>query len=168
MKPETEERIMASDLTMAQLIDRADITDLINRYATGIDRRDWPLYRSIFLPEVHADFSSWSGEPRSKLDADAWTAGVAKVLSGFDATQHVLTNFVITLHGDEATAVVYMSAHHHLVEDGVRKMHSIGGYYTHHLVRTSEGWRIADFTLTVTWEMGDRILFDRAAERMAA
>jgi len=33
---------------LQQLLDRATITDVVNRYATGLDRRDWPLLRSIF------------------------------------------------------------------------------------------------------------------------
>ena len=41
---------MSDDLKY--LCDRADLTDLINKYATGIDTRDWKLYRSIFADEV--------------------------------------------------------------------------------------------------------------------
>jgi hypothetical protein len=147
------------------LVDRAKITDHVLRYATGIDRHDWTLYRSIFTDQLTVDFSSWSGEPAASMNADAWVAGVRATLEPFDATQHVLTNFVIEVDGIEASCTCYMAAHHHLVTGDLREMHSIGGYYVHHLRRTAAGWLIHQLQLNVTWEIGDRALFEQAALR---
>ena len=154
-------------MTHDDLIERANITDHVLKYATGIDRRQWDLYRSIFADEVIMDFSSWSGSPASTMSADDWTAGVRATLEPFDATQHVLTNFVVDIAGDSAACTCYMSAHHHLVIHGERHLHSIGGYYVHKLERGNDGWLIHGSTLNVTWEMGDRGLFDLAARRGA-
>ena len=104
-------------MTRDDLLDRASITDHVLRYATGIDRRDWPLYRSIFA--------------------------------------------------DQITITCYMAAHHHLVTGDLREMHSIGGYYVHHLRRDADGWLIHATQLNVTWEMGDRSLFEQVALRRA-
>jgi len=155
-------------MTHDDLIDRTNITDHVLKYATGIDRHQWDLYRSIFADEIMLDFSSWSGDPASAMLADDWVAGVRATLEPFDATQHVLTNFAVDLDGDSATCICYMTAHHHLVIDGDRQMHSIGGYYVHALERAGEGWLIDSTTLTVTWEMGNRGLFELAAKRGAA
>jgi len=157
-----------SKLTVEALLDRAAITDTVYRYATGIDTRDWALYRSIFADEVDFDFHTWSGAPPSRIKADDWVAGVRGGLSGFDATQHTLTNPVVTLNGDEATCVMYMSALHYLVTGEKREMQSLGGYYTDKLRRTGDGWKIHACTLTVTWTMGDRGLFTIARERWDA
>ncbi|MEW4467897.1 nuclear transport factor 2 family protein [Parasphingorhabdus sp. JC815] len=154
-------------MTHDDLVDRANITDHILKYATGIDQHQWDLYRSIYADEATLDFSSWSGTPASTMPADDWVAGVRATLEPFDATQHVLTNFVLDVNGDSATCTCYMSAHHHLVVDGDRQMHSIGGYYVHELGRVKNGWLIHKTTLNVTWEMGDRGLFDLAAKRGA-
>ncbi|MEP3226180.1 MAG: nuclear transport factor 2 family protein [Parasphingorhabdus sp.] len=154
--------------TPESLVDRAKITDHILKYATGIDQRDWDLYRSIFAETITLDFSSWSGEPESEMTADNWVAGVRATLEPFDATQHVLTNFVIDLQGDRAQCTCYMAAHHYLVIDGNRQMHSIGGFYIHELQRAKAGWLIHQTMLNVTWEMGDRVLFELAAKRAAA
>lgn len=159
---------MTQALTIEGLLARAAISDVVNRYATGIDRRDWALFRSIFADEVALDFSSWNGSPPSRSPADAWVAGVTASLSGFDATQHVSSNHVITLEGDAATCVSYMMALHYLREDGQSQMQSIGGYYTNRLVRGPDGWKIHACTLTVTWEMGDRGLFQIAQARWKA
>lgn len=152
-------------MTHDDLLDRARITDHVLGYATGIDRHDWGLYRSIFTDQLTVDFSSWSGEPAATMSADDWVAGVRATLEPFDATQHVLTNFVIDIDGSEASCTCYMAAHHHLVTGELREMHSIGGYYVHQLRRNGDGWLIHHTQLNVTWEMGDRALFQQAAVR---
>jgi 3-phenylpropionate/cinnamic acid dioxygenase small subunit len=152
------------NLTVEDLIARAEIIDVAHAYATGIDRRDWRLYRSIFAEEVDLDFSTWGAEP-GRMSADAWTASVRQGLSGFTATQHVLSNHVITLQDDEATCVTYMQALHYLVSEGGSDMQTLGGFYTNRLRRTPAGWKIHGCTLTVTWMVGDRGLFTLARER---
>lgn len=154
--------------TLKLLQDRADITDLINRYATGIDRRDWALYRSIFADELEMDFSSYSGQPGSKMTGDEWVAGVQLLLPGFDATQHLFSNFVIEVDGDEATATVYMQAEHFIANSLGDNSHTLGGYYVHKLRRGAEGWKIHATTLNVTWSRGNRHVYQLATERVAA
>ena len=74
------------------LIDRAEISDVQLRYATGLDSRDWPLFRSIFADEIETDFSSvFGGEPR-KVSADRWTEAARRSVGGLAATQHMITN----------------------------------------------------------------------------
>jgi len=44
---------MAIDENQLQfLLDRAAISDVLIRYATGVDTRDWPLLRSCFTDEI--------------------------------------------------------------------------------------------------------------------
>jgi hypothetical protein len=157
---------MTQGLTVDTLIDRAEISDVVLRYATAVDTRDWALYESIFTEELTVDFSSWSGDPEITMPVSEWVGAVRKTLSGFDATQHLSSNHVITLSGETATCVSYMVARHHLIEDGERLMHSIGGYYTNRLIKRAGGWKITHCTLKVTWEMGDRRLFEIAASRI--
>ena len=114
-------------LTLETLIARAEISDVVNRYATGIDRRDWTLYRSIFADEVDFDFTTWSGGEPRRVKGDDWVAGVRDGLSGFDATQHLSMNHVHTIEGEDATCVSYMIALHYLVVDGDRQMQGLGG-----------------------------------------
>lgn len=154
-------------LSVADLVDRAEIVDVLMNYATGIDRRDWDRYRLVFAEEVELDFFSWSGRRPSTLAVDDWVAGVRGALSGFDGTQHVLTNPVVELDGDRATVTLYMNAHHYLNIEGEHNVHSIGGFYTHRMIRTAAGWRSEACKLTVTWEKGDRGLFEIAAGRWA-
>jgi hypothetical protein len=36
--------------------DQRDIADVVLRYATGIDRRDWPLFRTVFTDDCELDY----------------------------------------------------------------------------------------------------------------
>lgn len=157
-----------SSLTVETLLARAEISDVVHRYATGIDRRDWALFRSCFADEIEIDFETWNSLPARRLGGDDWVAGVRSGLSGFDATQHVSSNHVHTIAGPEATCVSYMMALHHIVEGDERKMQAIGGFYTNQLRRGADGWRIHACKLTVTWERGDRALFQVAQGRWQA
>jgi SnoaL-like domain len=152
---------------LQRMLDEHEITRAILRYASGIDMRDWALYRSAFTDELEVDFTSWGGGSPQTLTADQWVAGVRSTLAGFDGTQHTLTNFVIDLRGDEATAVVYMSAQHYLPNDKGDSTLTIGGYYTHEMVRTATDWKIRKARLTVTWTTGNRHIFELARQRVA-
>src|SRR6185312_14609242 len=103
---------MATDdeTKLQYLLDRAEISDVQLRYATGVDMRDWASYRSCFTDEIDTDFTSaMGGEPR-RLKADQWVEYARRTISGLKATQHMITNHVITLEGDEATCVSYVQA----------------------------------------------------------
>jgi len=152
---------------LQMLIDRAAISDTVIRYATGIDMRDWQTYRSCFTDEAEFDFTSWSGGQPMRLSADEWTEQVRRGLSGFKSTQHISTNHVVTVAGDQATCVSYMQAQHYLPTDTGGNCFTLGGYYTNTLVRTPQGWKICKCKLTVTWSDGNRGLFEEAARRFS-
>ncbi|MEQ8716789.1 MAG: nuclear transport factor 2 family protein [Acidimicrobiales bacterium] len=159
--------MIPTDADTAWLLDRTRIVETVYRYATGIDLRDWELYRSIFAEQVTMDFSSWNGRPPVTLDADEWVADVVPLFEGLDATQHTLSQPIVEIDGDRATCTVYMKAEHFLWNDRGDDWHSLGGYYTDTLVRTDAGWRIDGVTLTVLWNKGNRGVLQLARERTA-
>jgi 3-phenylpropionate/cinnamic acid dioxygenase small subunit len=148
------------------LLDRAAISDVQLRYATGIDMRDWTLYRSCFTDDLEIDFTSvFGGEPR-RVKADRWVETVRRTISGLKATQHMITNHVITLADDEATCVAYVQARHHLPNDTGGGDQTMFGYYTNRFARTPDGWKIRACKLTVTWNTGNWHIFDLARRRL--
>ena len=66
------------------LLDRAEISDVQLRYATGVDMRDWKLFRSCFADEIEVDFTSVfaGGGPRT-VSGDQWTEAARRTVSGF-------------------------------------------------------------------------------------
>ena len=153
--------------TLQDLLDRAEISDVLNRYSTAVDGRDWPLLRSIFADEVVFDIRSWRGGEPTLMPTDDWLARVKGQISGFDATRHYTSNHVHRIKGDEAICVANVVALHYLVEGETRRMHASIGYYTKGLKRTAEGWLINALQLIITADMGDRALHDRAHARWA-
>jgi len=150
---------------LAHLIDRLAISDVQLRYATGVDTRDWVLYRSCFTDEIDTDFTSiFGGQPR-RVKADRWVEAARRTLSGLAATQHMITNHVITIAGDAATCVAYVQARHHLPNGLGDSDQTMFGYYTNRLLRTPEGWKISACKLTVTWNTGNWAIFELARKR---
>lgn len=152
------------DPKLVLMLDKQEIQETILKYAWGIDSRSWDLFRSIFADELEMDFSSFSGTPAAKMTAEQWVEGCKALLPGFDATQHVLSNFMIDVDGETATAVVYMKAEHFIGDD----FHTLGGHYTHRLKRHGIGWLIHETTLTVTWQRGNFDVYDQARQRATA
>jgi 3-phenylpropionate/cinnamic acid dioxygenase small subunit len=117
--------------------DRQDISDVLLRYATGIDRRDWPLFRTVFTDDCQLDYG----------EVGAWTGGdevtefmqQAHAMAGH--TMHRLTNQVITVDGDTAQSRTYVDALI-MVGEGNSGVNA-AGFYDDHLVRTADGWRVA-------------------------
>ncbi|ADH67532.1 MULTISPECIES: nuclear transport factor 2 family protein [Nocardiopsis] len=103
------------DAELRRLLDRAEISEVQTRYATGTDSRDWELFRSCFTDEVEVDFGEGFGPPAVRLTADAWVAGTAPRTESFQAAQHMRTNHVVTFDGDDhATCMAHVRASHHL------------------------------------------------------
>src|SRR5690606_19413222 len=140
------------------------ISDVLYRYAAGLDTKNWELYRSVFTDEIVMNYSSTGDEPQT-WSADDWVEHWRPQFTGFDATQHISTNHTIDIRGDEATCVSYMRAIH-LLQNTMGENHwTMGGYYTNELVRTADGWKLCAVTLTTTWTQGNRHVMTLARER---
>ena len=124
---------------MRERDDRQDISDLLVRYATGIDQRDWALFRTVFTGDCELDY----GEIGAWKGVDAVTEFMEQVHAMAGHTLHRLSNQVITVDGDRATARTYVDA---LIMSGDNTSGVAGvngiGFYDDDLVRTQDGWRI--------------------------
>lgn len=117
--------------------DRSDIIDVLVRYATGIDRRDWPLFRTVFTDDCVLDYGqigSWNG-------VDAVTEFMDRVHAMAGHTMHRLSNHAIAVDGDTATARTYVDSLI-MAQDNSSGVSGIG-FYDDDLVRTSSGWQVA-------------------------
>jgi 3-phenylpropionate/cinnamic acid dioxygenase small subunit len=147
------------------LVDRAEIADTIHHYAIALDTQNWELLRSCLADDVEIDYGVMDAEGKRTVSARELVKLAAAALTGFQATQHLLTNYDIEVSGDEATSVTYMQANHYLPNDQGDNYLKIGGHYRFRLVRTPEGWRIAKVALIVAWTEGNRHVYELAAKR---
>jgi 3-phenylpropionate/cinnamic acid dioxygenase small subunit len=117
--------------------DRQDISDLLVRYATGIDRRDWTLFRTVFTDDCELDY----GEIGTWHSVDEVTDFMDKTHAMAGHTLHRLTNQVVTVDGDQASARTYIDA---VIMFGDNQSGvNAWGFYDDEIVRTANGWRIA-------------------------
>jgi 3-phenylpropionate/cinnamic acid dioxygenase small subunit len=135
---------------------RQAVSEVLVRYATGIDTRDWELFRTCFTADCEADYGDigvWHG-------ADEITEWMRDSHAPAGNTMHRITNQVVTPDGDGVRARSYVDA----IVMGPDNVHGTRacGYYDDDLVDTGTGWKIArrrftmvllqtansDFTLT--------------------
>jgi 3-phenylpropionate/cinnamic acid dioxygenase small subunit len=128
---------MTSDVDKA--VDRAEISEVLVRYATGIDHRDWPLFRTCWADDVYADYE----QVGQFSDADTLTDRMRMLHEPMGPTYHRLSNFVITVAGDRATARSYFHAVLQLVPGDSTNWFDAIGHYDDELLRTPDGWRIS-------------------------
>ena len=144
-----------------------DYHEIVRRryeYAFGIDTRDWALLRSIFTDEIEMDFSSYSGQPGSKMLADDWVDGVKVTFTGLDATQHVMSNPMVDVDGDRGRLRMYMKAEHFLRNVSGSDDFALGGYYEDRLIKRAGAWKIEAVTLTILWNRGNRHIMTLARD----
>ena len=137
---------------LQQLIDRIEIGDVLARYSTALDSRDWDLLGEVFLPDAVCDYGSL-GNPRG---LDQIVTLVRGTIGDLDATQHLVGNVVVDVRGDEATADCYLISQHIRRDTPGGDHYFLGGRYSDRLVRTRDGWRIAHRTLHRMWTTGNR------------
>ena len=128
---------------------RQDVAEVLVRYATGIDRRDWALFRSCFTDDCEADYGT-IGEWHS---ADEITAWMRETHEPCGHTMHRITNEAVTTQigsgfdGGSVAARSYVDA---IVMFGDNQAGTRAtGFYDDELVRTGDGWKIAKRRFTM-------------------
>jgi 3-phenylpropionate/cinnamic acid dioxygenase small subunit len=118
-------------------IARQDIADVLIRYATGIDRRDWDLFRTCFTVDCLVDYG----------DIGLWH-GVDEVTEWMDRTHreaghtlHRVTNLAVEATADGAHSRAYVDAIV-MAPDNERGVRAVG-FYDDVLIDTGDGWQIA-------------------------
>ena len=122
-------------MDLRALSDRIEIEDLLTRYATAVDTRDWELYRSVFTADAWIDYRS-AGGPVGNLDETV--AFLDKALGHFEMTQHLISNIDCHIDGDSAKVSAVFNNPMRLPGGTVW---FIGGQYHHEMVRTDRGWQ---------------------------
>jgi hypothetical protein len=144
------------------LVDRLTITDVLHRYAFGIDGKDWAMFRQLFTDDAVGDYGEYGlleGGDRITEFMETGHVGIT--------TQHAIMNVVVELDGDQAAAVSYFIATLRPGDDPFRR---VGGRYDDGLVRTGVGygWKIRRRAVTFFWSEGPRAHWRDADPRSRA
>ncbi|MDA5280505.1 nuclear transport factor 2 family protein [Streptomyces sp. NPDC054904] len=132
------------------LTDRAEITDLFDRYLRSLDERKFDGVWAASLFTEDASIETPAGLVRGR---DAVLENVRTAMRAFDRTVHFGSNYVIEVDGDRATLRGNQLSTHVLAGDG--GLFLSGGRTDNELVRTSAGWRLHRADLHITWTQGN-------------
>ncbi len=117
---------------------RADVADVLVRYASGIDRRDWVRFRTCFTDDCEADY----GDVGTFHNVDEITDWMERAHELCGHSLHRITNVSVEAVGENnVLARCYVDA---IImgpdnQSGMR----VSGFYDDELVHTDSGWRIA-------------------------
>lgn len=138
--------------TLESLLDRMEIIELLHRYATAIDDRDWVRLATCFT----ADAVALYGPVLGRQDGIAAIEKTCRAsLEPLDASQHIIGTHEIELDGDRARARCYVHAQHTRAGTAGGDNFVIGATYLDELVRTPDGWRIRERELRILWQEGN-------------
>ncbi len=138
---------------LQQVWDRQEIEQLMYRHARSLDRMDAELMKSTYWEDaieehqdpIYPDLFHWND--------NAW-AFVPVAMEGFKnlkVTQHRISNILIELEGDTATAETYVWAYHVHEENGVDKEGILGGRHSFKLEKRSDEWKILHRLTIFDW-----------------
>jgi ketosteroid isomerase-like protein len=116
--------------------DKAAITEVIHRFARGLDRADEDLLREVFHPGATDDHGVFAGS------AEDFVAWVLPVMRAMASSHHLIGNVLIEVEGDRAFAESYFRAHQRLARDGAVHTTLTTGRYLDRLTRIDGTWAI--------------------------
>jgi hypothetical protein len=147
----TDDVVAALQAQVQALSDRAEITELCDRYLMHLDKNrgndSW--FDSVFTEDVHLTF------PMGEYKGMAALAEFQEMArTTFERTHHIGSNYSIRLDGDRARVRAHLTAVHVRRREEPDTHFDIGGHYEAEVVRTPGGWRIRRFTFDLVWHAG--------------
>jgi len=129
------------------LLAKQEITDVVYRYARGIDRMDFELVRSCYHPDAYDDHGSFKGSVDEFID-------MAKdFMPRWTATMHFMGNVLVDeIDGDCARAETYAVAYHRREFPNKEGKDDIFGIrYVDRFEKRDERWLIAHRVVATEW-----------------
>lgn len=134
--------------TDALLSDRLRVRETIERYFSSVDAKDREGLISCFAEEAEAEHQLGTPEHNRVTGGRAVAESVYAICSGFTASNHSVSNFVVEISGDKAEANTFAIA---VVIKGSQALVR-GLRYQDSLRRTAQGWRISRRMQTPLWQ----------------
>lgn len=144
---------MSMQEKLQELLDKQEITEVIYLHARSLDRMDGDLMKSTYWEDAIEEHQD-PIYPDLFFYNDNAHAFVALAMEGFKAlktTQHRISNIVIEVNGNTATAECYVWAYHVHEEDGVDKEGILGGRHYYKFERRNNQWKIAHRLTVFDW-----------------
>jgi hypothetical protein len=137
---------LSADPAIRALQDRLDITDVLYRYASTIDRFDLDGLRGVLSDDLWAQY----GNAEPVRGGDAVAAWIGEAISHVVWQHHLLSVYHVDIDCDRASALVYHTSHQ-VFDDDPDTAKLLVGRYHNELRRESDGWRLSRLVLEILW-----------------
>lgn len=148
MRPTSSSAAAYGDSAWSEVVEKLRIEEHISTLGRCLDERDFDALRSLFTND--ASVTTPGG---TATGHDAIVDQARRRHSQDEGIQHVVTNTLITLDGDRASARsnLLVSFAHSGAADPLPFL--LGEVYRFELQRTAEGWRIATLRSVPVWSV---------------
>lgn len=150
---------MTDQEKLLALWEEKQVMKVMLRFGRALDTGDWEAYRSCFTNPVSIDFKRLTGQPEVSVDADLWTLFAKQILTPV-RRHHVYTNWDVTVDGDRAYILVYMTARHWKTTDIGSSDNTQYGWYDVWFERHDGQWRINRLKHDFQWVEGNGALLN--------
>lgn len=136
----------SADPAIRAIQDRLEITDVLYRYASTIDRFDHDGLRSVLADDIWAQY----GNADPVVGGDAVASWIAEATANVVWQHHLLSVYHVDIAGDQAGALVYHTSHQ-AFENAPDTAKLLVGRYHNELRRERDGWKISRLVLEILW-----------------
>ena len=144
----------ASDVeaNLRWLRDREQLEMLYQRYAYGVDTRDFEIVRSVFHPDCTVSGTLEDGPLEPYLE------GIEGALAQWDATMHLMGNQYVEIDGDRGHVETWVVGYHMEAPGSPLDHLVLGLRYQDDVVRVDSGdggdWKIIRRNTVKQWHTG--------------
>lgn len=136
--------------------DASEVIDVMHRYAESMDCRNWDLLATCFTSDAVAIYRDREPLRGAVEIQERIRLGIERL----DATQHLMSNFVVTEENGSARFRCYVHATHVRRQFPGGHLWVVGGHYDNEAVRTREGWQMSRLKFSVFWDDGNSAIIE--------
>ena len=130
-----------------RLVDRQEIADVLYRYASAVDTKDFATLRSLFVDDAHGQYTTVA-DLHGADDIVTWIDGMTDTKTW---QHHKVTVYHIDFAGpDEARTLTYHTSHQTDAGDPGAVTVIVARYHDT-LRRTPAGWKITEKIMESGW-----------------
>jgi hypothetical protein len=135
-------------MNITDVVDRLEIEESVSKLGRCLDERDFETLRALFTPDASVTTPGGTATGHDALVEQARARH-----SRDDGIQHVITNLLVEVDGDQASvrANLLVSFAQSGVADTAQFL--LGEVYRFDLVRTAEGWRFTTLRSKPVWSL---------------
>ena len=132
------------DISLRELASREAIRHCIYLYCRGADRRDPVMMSSAYWPDAV--------DHRNPKGIDAWIEQAMNIVDSMERLQHVISNILIELDGDQARCEAYYNVYQR-IKLATQQWQDVflAGRFIDRFQRRGNEWRIIERTAAIDW-----------------